>query len=527
MSSFLYLYQRTIVNRIKKSLKRPITYVAIPFIAFYLIMIGSILYKLLQDDSINTPETLVTVLSILIFLMIPSNIIGYAKRKGLLFRPSEIHFVLPSPVSPKMVLMFAGMKSFAMNLLVGITILICGIFLFQIAVWKMLLYFLLFTVFETILEASIIIFCYGNERLSETFFKKVTIVVYAVLAIVVGIAVYLMATQEASFSLIREYLELPIIQLIPIIGWNIAATRLIFLGPDFINIIGTVLFIISVLGMFLLAKKMKCTGGYYEDVMKFADDYQALLQDRKKGVVSTAIGKKKKFKKAQVEYKGIGAKAIYFRQLLEYKKNKFFIFGWNTLLCLGIGIGIGVVAYFNDAFSKVGMGKVFVIPAVYSYFVLICSGYATKWSKELENPYTYLIPDTSLKKIWYATKIEHIRSIIDGICITLPGALILGINPVIIILTIILYVCLMANRLYYNMLADAILGNSLGNMGRSFLKIFLQSLAIGIGIMAAAVGGIFLGIEAGFVIMILVMGLLTFAGAAGASVSFIKMEVLD
>ena len=31
MKSFVYLYKRTIINRIRKALKRPVTYVAIVF----------------------------------------------------------------------------------------------------------------------------------------------------------------------------------------------------------------------------------------------------------------------------------------------------------------------------------------------------------------------------------------------------------------------------------------------------------------------------------------------------------------
>jgi hypothetical protein len=303
---------------------------------------------------------------------------------------------------------------------------------------------------------------------------------------------------------------------------------MIFLGADTVNIIGMGLFLVSTVLMFLTAWRMECTGAYYEDTMKFADEYQARREKQKKGVASIPwLEKHRKFKQASVEYKGSYAKAIYFRQMLEYKKNPTFIFGWNTLLCLGIGILIGAVGYFNDAVNEFGPAKIFIVPGVASYVIFIFSGYATKWSKELENPYTYLIPDTPLKKLWYATKIEHFRAIADGILITLPGAVTLGIGPALTVLTILLYVCLQANRLYYGMLADALVGNTLGNTGRNLVKILFQGLAIFIGIIAAVVAGILISVEAGFFAMIVVMGLLTFAGAAAASVSFTKMEVLE
>ena len=162
-----------------------------------------------------------------------------------------------------------------------------------------------------------------------------------------------------------------------------------------------------------------------------------------------------------------------------------------------------------------------------AYVTFIFTGYATKWSKELENPYTYLIPDTPLKKVWYATKIEHYRSIVDGILVTVPGAIVFGLNPVLAILTVLLYVCLQANRLYYNMLADALVGNLLGNFGKSMVKLLFQGFAMGAAIGVALMAGLILGVETGFFMMILVTGILTFAGAAIASISFTRMEVAD
>lgn len=528
MKSFVYLYQRTIINRIKKALKRPVTYFVILFVLLYVVMISFSFTMMIQEGKFNSPENLVTILSMVTFWLIPGNLISYARRRGLLFRPSEVHFVFSAPVSPKMVLMFAGVKSFAVNVIMGIVIALVGAFWFEVGILQVLLYLLFFLVFESILEASAIIFCYGNERLPEKFFKGLVIAMYLFIALTVGIAAYLMITREPSFSLLQEFFDIPAIQLLPVVGWNIAATRLILLGPDTVNLIGTVLFLVSTVGMFLAAWRMQCTGAYYEDAMKFADEYQARRAKQKKGVVSIPwLDKHRKYKQASVEYKGSYAKAIYFRQMLEYRKNPTFIFGWNTLLCLGIGVLIAVVGYFNDAVSQFGPGKVFIIPGVASYMVFLFSGYATKWSKELENAYTYLIPDAPIKKVWYATKIEHIRSVIDGILITLPGAVIFEIGPVMIILTILLYVCLQANRLYYGMLADAVIGNTLGNTGRTLIKMLLQMLAIGIGVTAAAIAGVMLGIEAGFFIMILVMSLLTFAGAAAGSISFTRMEVLD
>ncbi len=115
----------------------------------------------------------------------------------------------------------------------------------------------------------------------------------------------------------------------------------------------------------------------------------------------------------------------------------------------------------------------------------------------------------------------------DGILVTVPGAIVFGLNPVLAILTVLLYVCLQANRLYYNMLADALVGNLLGNFGKSMVKLLFQGFAMGAAIGVALMAGLILGVETGFFMMILVTGILTFAGAAIASISFTRMEVAD
>lgn len=171
MKGMIYLYKRTIINRIKKALKKPMTYVAIIFIALYAAMVSFGIYVSVKDANIASPENLVTILSATILVILPGNIISYARRKGLLFRPAETHFVFSSPVSPKMALMFTAVKSFSVNIIIGIVIFLLGVFCFEAGILQMAVYFLFFVVFETILESSIIIFCYGNERLHEKFSK--------------------------------------------------------------------------------------------------------------------------------------------------------------------------------------------------------------------------------------------------------------------------------------------------------------------------------------------------------------------
>ncbi len=527
MSSFFYLYKKILKNNIKKALKRPVTYILLVIIFFYVIAVFGSLGTMIQEFNMDNPKSLAVILSILIFFILPSNFISYSKRKGLLFRKADVHFVFPAPVNPKHVLLFAGSRNLLINGLLAVAIAVFGLLYFHAGVLPMLIYIILYLVLENVLEGSMMILCYGNERLPERFFKVLTVICYSLMAVFVVVALSMMVKEGASFHVVTEILSHPVTQAIPVVGWNIAMIRLIFVGPSALNLVCTVLFLVSTFGLFVLAYRAKCVGEYYEDAAKFADDYEELRANRKKGIAGASLGKKKKFRKAEVEYKGVYAKAIFYRQLLEYKKSRFFIFGFNTVVSLIIGVGITALAIFTDFFTDMGTGRIFVIPGIMAYIIFIFSGYATKWSKELENPYTFLIPDSSFKKLWYSTKMEHIRAIVDGILIAVPGAFALGLTPVQTVLNILFYVALMANKLYYFMLADVLIGNLLGNTGRSLVKLLLQSIAIGIAATAAVLSGILFGIEAGFAMMILFTVLFTFLGALGASAAFGKMEVME
>lgn len=354
-----------------------------------------------------------------------------------------------------------------------------------------------------------------------------TLIMYIIMVLFAVAAVLYLYRNGVNMQTAGQFLELPCIQLIPIFGWEIAMIHLIFVGPATVNLIASALLILFTLSMLVCAYKVPCTGGYYEDAATFADDFEEKRKRSKNGEVVFTLNseKKKKYvRHVSHAYKGNYAKAIYYRQMLEYKKKPFFIFSWTTLFFLAAGAAIAVVASSDEIVTQ--PARIFIIPGVMAYMILLMSGYATKWSKELENPYTYLIPDSSFKKMWNATKIEHIRAWADGCLITIPGAVVLRISPVIAMLTILFFVTLNANKLYTGMLSDALLGNRLGTTGKTIFRMFMQGVILAISVIAAA-AGFFFSTELGFIMMIAVTAALTLAGAFGASVSFDRMEKLD
>lgn len=523
MNGLAYLLVKTTQNKIKKSLKKPGTYIWIIFSIAYVVMVVASLGPLINSLQLGNPQGFTLVASLGIFFFLPANIITYAKRKGLVFKQSEVHFVFTTPINPKLILMYAKIKQILLALLLNLIMAAIGVIYFHLPVIQMILYFILAFVVEAILESSLTILLFGNETLSKRQLTLLCRSLYLIIAVLLGFGAYLFITYKASWEVIQLFLSHPVVQCVPIIGWNIAFIRLIFLGPTVLNVIGTILYCFTTYVLFVLAYKMKCGGEYYEDAMQFADSYAVRLEKNKNGQIGLPF--KQKLNKATIVYKGKYAKAIFYRQLLEYKKNRFFIFGLVSLVNLIVGVAIAVFGYYN--YEEMKELSAFVIPGVSAYITFIFSGYTTKWSKEISHPYTFLIPDSAARKLWYATLIEHIRAGVDGALLTLPGAIFLRLNLFQIILSILIYMCLQANKLYLNVVTDVLMQRFLGTVGKQMFRVFMQGIIIAICAMSAIIGGVFLGLEVGYIFMIIISVAITALLAIIASKSFENMESME
>lgn len=524
MKAILFLYRRNFINRFKKALHKPVTYIYLAFILLYVFMIPYSFNIMFSQMNLNSPSGMTAVFTVFAFWVIPANLVAYAKRKGLLYRKSDVHFLFPSPVSPKKVLLYAHLRTLLTTLIFNIVLTVAGAYIFRVEWWRMVLYFLFSTVVENLLEGSIMLLLYGTEKLKDNGRAMVVKMAYGLAGIYAVMALYTYIVHGLSFESVLGFLHSDMVQMVPVIGWYIAVLHLLFMGPTAVNVICSILYAAMLAAALWAALHMRCTGEYYEDAMKFAEDYEEILASRRQGRTDVKFGKKKKFGKAQVTYQGGGAKAIFYRQLLEYKKNRFFIFDINTVISLVSGVGIAYLYWSKGGF---GVMKDFIIPGAMAYMIFIFSAYAGKWGKELRTPYTFLIPDTSFSKLWYATLIQNIQSLINGCLFTLPGAVVMGLSPLTTALCILFYVALSACKLYILAVAQALVGNVLGRTGKQLFQLFLQGIAIMIAAVGAVAGLLFGSLDLAYVLMIVLLMAETAGFMAIATLNFYRMETGD
>lgn len=521
MEAIQFLYKHILKNRVKMAVRKPITYLYIALFLLYAFMLPYAFTTIFERFSMDSPAGMTALMTVFAFWMIPGNLIAYAKRKGLLYRKSDVHFLFPAPVSPKKILLYAHLRNLILQTVLTVVLGVAGGIIFHAAWWRIALYFLFALVIENVLEGSIMLIYYGSERMTETVRKLTVKAAYGLVLVICAIAAYFYVTQGLSLESVMDFLHSEMVQLVPVVGWHIAVLHLIFMGPTAVNLFGTFAYLLVLAAAFAAAVRMRCTGAFYEEAIKFSEDYEEVLEKQRQGETAVRLGKKKKFGKASVSYKGNGAKAIFYRQLLEYKKNRFFIFDANTAAAAIAGV---LAAWFYVKEENMGMLADFLIPGAAAYVIFIFTALSSKWSKEIMSPYTYLIPDTAFRKLWYATAMQHIAAVVNGILITVPGAVVMKMSPFTAVLCVIFYVALSANKLYALAVAEALVGNLMGRTGKQLFQLFLQGIVIGVAFLGAFLGMLVGGINLAYVMMILFLAAATALFMLAATLNFYKME---
>ena len=524
MKALIYLTKRSFINNLKRALTKPSTLIALIFGIVYGVFIIFSLGIMAIGVHIDSAKGLLAILTVWSIYEIFGNFLGYSSRKGIIFRPGHAHFVFTAPIDPKLVLISSAWMNYLFSIIVWILIGIGSMTVFRIPILSAVVILLAGCVLELAFEVSVMIFLYTNDRVPEKVMKGIRM----------GIKIFLIACALAVILYFRKngltldsvwtLLDMPGLQMIPALGWQIAIYRLILLGPTTLNVICSLLYLVMAAVSVMAAIRMKCDGGYYEEAAKFADDYADLKKRQKNGeMVFGLSGKKRSFRRVREKIAGKGAQAIFYRQLLEYKKEKFFIFDKITLISLVLAF---VLSYsLSDSAAESGVGQLFLLGVV-AYVSLVMSGYLGKWESELKNPYLFLIPDTPLRKMWYATLIEHIKAFVNGCIICIPIGIFWHVNPVEIIFCILIYVVIQADRLYTTVLAQCLLGDVFGKTGQNVLRMLIQSALLGAGVGVAIVVGIFVNMDFIFPIVLIYSMMVTVAVGVLASLRFDTMEQL-
>ena len=274
------------------------------------------------------------------------------------------------------------------------------------------------------------------------------------------------------------YLNNEYFNYLPFLGWFKVIIVAAVKGIDAVFYLNLSLVVVSFLVMILVIYKLKTD--YYEDVLAATERREQLILAKKQGKRGLGL-RNSKVKKVHYTYGGTGAKAIFFRHILEYQKTSFFFVNRNTLL-LAI-IGIASKYFYADLSIRVVL--------YFSVYILFFFSLQGKWVQELGKPFIYLIPANGARKVFYATLAEIIKSGIDGMVLFSAVGLMFKSDILTIFLSGLSYTTFGVIFTYGDLLSRKLFGETHSIQLSMFFKMGLLFLII--------IPGIVISISLGFV----------------------------
>lgn len=119
---------------------------------------------------------------------------------------------------------------------------------------------------------------------------------------------------------------------------------------------------------------------------------------------------------------------------------------------------------------------------------------------------------------------QHIQNLVNGCLITLPGAVVMKMDPVTTLLCIVFYAVLSANKLYALAVAEAALGGTLGRVGKQMFQLFIQGFVILFAVIGALVGMALGSVALAYLLMDLFLLAATLVFMVLATLNFYRME---
>ncbi|WP_423189271.1 putative ABC exporter domain-containing protein [Alkalibacterium sp. f15] len=484
--SLLYLIKKSFLNFFKKSIKKPLKTIGMLLLAAYYFYLPFLMKGFITDLGLNTRSGFVLIASMgTLYLTMPLTM-TYIKRKGVNFKKQDVNFILASPTSPKQALIYALSKDVYINFAMQVMFLMAAVFVFEIPLLISIIYILVNIVFSNLLSYSLAVIMYASEEITLKQKQRIKRIVYVVLA---SFTVFLITnvvsqTLESGFDIayISSILSSPVVLMIPIFGWQLGWLNLVMLGLTPVRLITTGLFFASALSLTYYAYKMKSTGEYYEDALSFSENV-ALLQSKKGDISLTeAFGNKKKKYGYKGKLKGFKSNVMFHKQIIERRRSRRYFLSFGDIIYLVAGLGLGLASIFIDDFINPDYYLEIMIGI--SIYLSVFFKPGSDWKSEFKNYYLFLMPDSPLNKLFNASLLEHLLSLVRAIFLTVPAGLFMSVSFLEILFAITVQTLLKAMMTYVSIFIEGIIGAKIGHTFASIISIFV-SIIIMIGPISA------------------------------------------
>lgn len=404
MNALTWLLKRTFVNRIKELKQKPGRLVL--YLLFGILLLASFTAGLiikpdyLGDVGINRFVYISTAaVLVMAYFMIKNGI----EKGSTFYRMADVHHVFTAPLDNKAVMLYGFTRLMFINLTA-----LCFVAI-QMPNFK--------RIFG--MESSGVIIILGvtflmlilSPIITMLLFARVSVkpnekkyYIWGLCTVCTALGLWFLISLFISGDIntaLETVLNSKLMLYTPVIGWFKAMYQPAMGIGSVYSYISIVLVLAAISGLVYLL--FSSDADYYEDLIKETERKEELIINKRIG--KDSLFKTGKARKVKAGLKGWGANAIFYRQMLEYKKSGFFLFDRRTFIIIGAALASKFI------FDDLALPQLLYV-GIYLQFVF---SFSQKWMIETEQHFIYLIPVSGLKKIWYSTLSGHIKAFSEGV----------------------------------------------------------------------------------------------------------------
>ncbi|MGH4139015.1 putative ABC exporter domain-containing protein [Clostridium sp.] len=478
MKPLIYILKKSVKNRLLELKRKPAKIIG--YVIIFILLSITLIFNggTKGKQKILDPALYNAIVGVVIILFTAPDLYSSINNGATFFRGADINLVFTSPVSPQKVLIYGFIKQIYTSFIAVFFVLFQGPTLYRFSNIKSygvivaVLGLFLMLIFNSVLK--ILLYSVASKNKKNKLLLKSTFKILGAAA-VIAYFIELYITKSPSKAIITT-LNIPAISYIPVYGWvrSIIMSSMTGIGPTFFVYIALIMAFGALCSYIVYSIKLD----YYEDVLASTQLKETAISATRNGEkIFMQTGKKTRVRKVLYNRKGKFASAILWRQILEYKKTGFAFINIGSIMYTIIAITAGFFSPLKDL--RLILGGMIYLQLIFTF--------ASKWQKDLSNPYIYMLPDHAFKKVIYATAVDNFKNFIDGTIVFVITGLLFKSSILLIFLNIIAFVSIGSLFIYGGILTRRILGSGKNLVFTAFIRmaILILILAPGIVLLAA------------------------------------------
>jgi hypothetical protein len=420
-----------------------------------------------QSISANPKVSFDMISTIFILFMVYFQLNQGIEKGNSFFRQSDVNFIFTAPISPKKTLIYGFIKELLK------TIFFVFLIILQIPNLKnfypvtgigvVIIFLTVFLLSFTMGIFSIVIYSITSKKKRNRLLAK-----RCINGLFCGIGVWFLVVLSQMQDLIKasdSVFNSNTFNILPIIGWFKVVLSYATKEIDLVFYIYLSLLLVTVIILIIVLYYVNTD--YYEDVLAATERKEKLYLAKKSGSRVREI-KENKVKKVNQGFGSGGAKAIFYKHIIEYRKNGFFFVGKET-------IGIVVFGFMSKYMTHSSNIKSVLYFSIYMLFIFSLQG---KWIEEMKMHYIYIIPADSIEKVFWGTLANHLKNFVDGLILFSITAFMFKQNVIIILLSALTYTTFGALFVYTDVLTRRVFGSTHSKVFKFLTKFILVLLII-------------------------------------------------